>query len=418
MHIYLSGIGGVGIGPLAEIANGAGYEVSGSDLYESLTTRELASSGIEVIIYPQDGSKMRELHERHPIDWFVYTSALPADHPELVAARELGIHTSKRDELLSHIITERNLQLIAVAGTHGKTTTTGMLIWALQQLGVPISYSIGTTLSFGPAGLYDEASRYFIYECDEYDRNFLAFHPYVALITTIDHDHFDTYPTLDDYEGAFRQFAAQSERVIAWQEAERALGQASNTTYLTAGASDIELPGAHNRRNASLALAALAGPLGLDRREAVAALNTFPGTNRRFEQLAENLYTDYGHHPVEIAATLQRASEAGKPVVLVYQPHQNSRQHEVRDEYTAETFRYADRIFWLPTYLTRENEGQPVLTPEELSGAVAEKTTVADLNGDLWNAIQRERSQGALVLCMGAGTIDAWLREKIAATAG
>ena len=413
MHIYLSGIGGVGIGPLAEIANGAGFDVSGSDLSESLTTRELIASGIDAIIYSQDGSRMRELHSRTPIDWFVHTSALPDSHPELALARELGIRVSKRDEFLNYLLTERDLKLIAVSGTHGKTTTTGMIVWAMLQLGIPVSYSIGSTLSFGPAGLFDDASEYFVYECDEYDRNFLAFQPNVAIITTIDHDHFDTYPTLEAYTAAFAQFARQSQRVYAYGEVRPVLEEVSGVRYLKAADIRITITGEHNRRNASLALAALEQLLALSRDDLIEALNSFPGTNRRFEKLARNLYTDYGHHPVEIAASLQLASELNERVVLVYQPHQNSRQHEVRDDYRAGVFRYANKIYWLPTYLTREADSQPVLTPAELSRAVSDKTVLAELDDRLWQSIEQERNNGALVVLMGAGTIDSWVRERL-----
>lgn len=412
MHIFFSGIGGVGLGPLAEIAAGAGYDVSGSDLAEGLTTGELRSIGIDVRVYPQDGSVMREINAVRPIDWFVYTSALPPDHPELVLARELGIRASKRDELLSHIIEEKRLKLIAVAGTHGKTTTTGMLVWAFTRLGIPVSYSVGTTLGFGPSGLYDAAAEYFVYECDEYDRNFLAFHPDISLVTTLDHDHFDTYPTEEEYIGAFRQFASQSRHVVSWAANRPALGAAANVRYLGEPDAGLTLTGEHNRRNASLALSVLADVLPVAAGEIADVLNGFPGTGRRFEKLAPGLYSDYGHHPVEIAATLQMAHELGKPVVLVYQPHQNSRQHEVRQDYTADVFRYADRVYWLPTYLTREPDGQPVLTPADLSAEIAGKTVIAGPDDALWEAIGRERAAGATVLVMGAGPIDAWVRER------
>lgn len=181
MNIYFSGIGGVGIGPLAEIAHDAGYEVAGSDLEDTLVTKELRQHGITVNT-TQDGTFLKARHQEKPIDWFVYTSALPKNHPELVLAQELGIRATKRDELLDHIISDKGLKLIAVAGTHGKTTATGMLIWTLQQLEVPVSYSIGTTIKFGPSGKFDPASEYFIYECDEFDRNFLNFNPYLSLI--------------------------------------------------------------------------------------------------------------------------------------------------------------------------------------------------------------------------------------------
>ena len=169
MRIYFSGIGGVGLGPLAEIARDAGHEVMGSDAVESLTTQELTASGIEVSL-DQSGDYLTAAHSARPIDWFVYTAALPADHPELVRAGMLGIRTAKRDELINHIIKENNLKLIAVAGTHGKTTTTAMIVWIFEQLGMPISFSIGATSSFAPSGKFNPLAQYFVYECDEYDQ--------------------------------------------------------------------------------------------------------------------------------------------------------------------------------------------------------------------------------------------------------
>ena len=164
MNIYFSGIGGVGIGPLAEIANDAGYNVTGSDVEESLMTKQLSQKNIRINLN-QDGKYLESEHNKHPFDWFVYTSALPTEHTELLMAKKLGIRTVKRDELLSFIIKDKNLKLISVAGTHGKTTTTGMLVWTMQQLNIPVSYSVGTTLSFGPSGKFNPDSEYFIYVC-------------------------------------------------------------------------------------------------------------------------------------------------------------------------------------------------------------------------------------------------------------
>ena len=188
MNIFFSGIGGVGIGPLAEIACDVGYEVTGSDLEESLMTNELRKRGVKINI-GQDGSFLKACHDQKPIDWLIYSASLPAGHPELVLAQQLGIKIAKRDELIAHIIEEKGLKLIGVAGTHGKTTTTGMMIWTMLQLGIPVSYSIGTTITFGPSGKYDPDSQYFIYECDEFDRNFLHFRPSLSLITSVDYDH-------------------------------------------------------------------------------------------------------------------------------------------------------------------------------------------------------------------------------------
>lgn len=412
MKIYFSGIGGVGIGPLAEIASDAGYEVLGSDRQASLITDQLSARGIDVSI-GQDGSFLEASHNKKPIDWFVYTSALPKDHPELVLASQLGIKVSKRDELLAHIINQKGLKLLAVAGTHGKTTTSAMLVWALQQLNVPLSWSVGSTLSFGPSGKFDSKSEYFVYECDEFDRNFLHFSPYLSLITSIDYDHFDTFPTRSDYHEAFRQFGKQSNQLITWQDQQVELFSGHPSSWILSEPLDVNLAGAHNRRNATLVLKALEklGYTGNYREN----LENFPGAARRFEKLANNLYSDYGHHPAEISATLQMARELNDKVVLVYQPHQNARQHEIKDQYKSQ-FELADTVYWLPTYLSRENPNQAVLDPEELTANLTNKPAVkiADLDNVLWQNIQAALNEGKLVLGMGAGSIDAWLREQLA----
>lgn len=414
MNIYFSGIGGVGIGPLAQIAHDAGYSVIGSDLSESLTTHELRAQGVDISL-AQDGSFLEQQHQKTPLDWFIYTAALPDSHPELVAARRLGIKTAKRDELLAHILQEKNLKLIAIAGTHGKTTTTGMAVWTLTQLGIPVSYSVGSQLSFGPSGRYVPDSEYFIYECDEFDRNFLHFSPHLSLITSIDYDHPDTYPTESDYMQAFGQFLNQSDSVILWQTDSQKIGSVRPEDWILSDdeVASLELPGLHNRRNATLVLKAVE-KLGITG-DSRAAINSFPGTVRRFERLADNLYSDYGHHPVEIAATLQMAREISDEIVLVYQPHQNVRQHEIQDQYT-DQFELAEKVYWLPTYLSREDPSLTILTPSDLTKRVTnpQVISIADLDHQLWDDIQAARDAGKLVLCMGAGSIDTWVREQLA----
>lgn len=414
MNIYFSGIGGVGIGPLAQIAHDAGYSVIGSDLSESLTTHELRAQGVDISL-AQDGSFLEQQHQKTPLDWFIYTAALPDSHPELVAARRLGIKTAKRDELLAHILQEKNLKLIAIAGTHGKTTTTGMAVWTLTQLGIPVSYSVGSQLSFGPSGRYVPDSEYFIYECDEFDRNFLHFSPHLSLITSIDYDHPDTYPTESDYMQAFGQFLNQSDSVILWQTDSQKIGSVRPEDWILSDdeVASLELPGLHNRRNATLVLKAVE-KLGITG-DSRAAINSFPGTVRRFERLADNLYSDYGHHPVEIAATLQMAREISDEIVLVYQPHQNVRQHEIQDQYT-DQFDLAEKVYWLPTYLSREDPNLTILTPSDLTKHLTnpQAISIADLDHQLWDDIQAARDAGKLVLCMGAGSIDTWVREQLA----
>jgi UDP-N-acetylmuramate--alanine ligase len=420
MRIYFAGIGGVGIGPLAAIAKEAGYDVAGYDQAASPMTDELQAKGIDIAI----GSGVDEIkaaHQQKPIDWLVATAALPKDHPVLQFAREHHIRVSKRDELINKLVTDKRQNLIAVSGTHGKTTTTAMITWLFDQFDIPESHSIGTRVSFAPSGSFSDEGQCFIYEADEYDRNMLHFHPAVSLITSLDYDHPDIYPTREDYKEAFRQFVKQSKRVFAWTADLEYIGVAPVEGKITAiddlltQEATITLPGAHNRRNALLACAVFDSLFPeLRFEQIVAAINRFPGTQRRFERLAENLYSDYGHHPAEIKATLQLANELNKNVVLVYQPHQNIRQHELADQYR-DCFQQAKHVYWLPTYLSREDPQLPVLTPKQLIAKLDNPKIAepAELDDALVQAIRKELSRRSLVLVMGAGDVDKWLRNHL-----
>lgn len=416
MNIYFSGIGGSGIGPLAEMAIDAGYTVTGSDLEDSPMAKQLLEKGVK-ISFNQDGSFLEETHNNQPVDWLIYTAALRPDHPELIKAKDLGIKVSKRDELINHLASTHDLKLVGVAGTHGKTTTTAMLVWAMQQLKIPISYFIGTTIGFGPSGYFDKNSQYLVYECDEYNRNFLHFKPYLAIITAIDYDHPDTYPTKQDYLDAFEQFINNCQTVIAWQDQHpEVLENVTNAKIIKIKQvnPDLKLAGLCNRRNASLAQMALK-ELGI-KTSTDGILSSFPGTSRRFEKIASNLYSDYAHHPTEIQASLQIASELSNDIMVVYQPHQNIRQHEIKDQYTNQ-FNIANAVYWLPTYepTARENDNLDVLTPAELTTKLDKKINLhfAELNDDLWQTIDNARKNGQLVLCIGAGSIDKWLRNHL-----
>ena len=402
MKVYFSGISGTGIGPLAELAQDAGYEICGSDLSHGAIANELDKRGVAVSYGEQDGKFLQKCQDEGAIDWFVYTSALPADHKELALAKELGIHCSKRDEFLAELVREKGLKMIAVAGTHGKTTTTSMLVWAFEQLGIPVSYLVGTTLPWGEGGKYDPESKFFIYEADEYDRNFLAYHPFIGTITTVDYDHPDIYPTETDYKQAFAQFESQCENVV------------KNTTLIP----EINLVGELRRFDASLAMQTiLAAVPDIDKEQLIAALNNFPGTGRRFERITDGVYTDYGHHPIEIKATLEMARELKERdnytgVVAIYEPHQNVRQHEIKDLYR-DAFAAADKIYWLPTYLTRENPNLEVLTPEQLIAGLtnADSAEAAELSDDFAKKLQELHKDGWLLILMTAGPADAWYRK-------
>lgn len=425
MRIYFAGIGGVGIGPLAAIAKEAGYSVAGYDQAASPMTEELIAKGVSISIGP-GLPEITAAHKSRPIDWLVATAALPADHPVLQFARDNHIRISKRDEFINQIIKDKRQRMIAVSGTHGKTTTTAMITWLFDQFDIPESHSIGTRVSFAPSGSFSDDGQCFIYEADEYDRNMLHFRPEISLITSLDYDHPDIYKTVDDYKEAFRQFVAQSKRVYAWQHDLDYIGLKPSENKVVAvddllsQEQTIKLPGAHYRRNALLACAVfdeLFPELGFE--QIVAAINRFPGTQRRFERLAEGLYSDYGHHPAEIASTLQMANEISKRVVLVYQPHQNVRQHELAGEYH-DSFTNAKHVYWLPTYLSREDPQLPVLTPKQLIAKLDDPRIAepAEMNDELIASIHRELSRGSLVLMMGAGDIDKWTREHLSDIVG
>ena len=400
MNIYISGISGTGMGPLALMAKAAGFNVCGSDKVAGAILPELEKAGIEVSIGEQDGEFLKS--KLSDLDWFCYTSALPENHPELVLAKEAGVKCTKRDDLTSFLVEKLGLKMVAIAGTHGKTTTTSMIIWTALKLGLPVSYIVGTTLRFAPSGAYHEGDKFFIYEADEYDRNFLKYHPWLSVITTVSYDHPDIYPTKEEYSSAFEQFKSQSEMII--EEPEVSL-------------ESFKLAGEARRYDAALSYEAVRKMApDVDGTRIVEILNDFPGVGRRFERLAEGIYTDYGHHPEEISATIDVAIDEAKMrgfkgVVVVYQPHQNVRQHEVRDGYK-EAFLKADKVLWLPTYLVREDSNLPILTPEELIVGINGAEAV-ELSDELFSKMIELRDEGYLVMLMTAGPADEWLRKNL-----
>jgi len=430
MHIYFSGIGGTGIGPLALVARQAGYEVSGSDKQDSLYIEHLKKHGITDIHIGQDEASIAAVHDAHAIDWFVYTSALPLenpDAPELKFCRDQGIKMSKRDELLNQIITDKHLKLIAIAGTHGKTTTTAMTVWLLKALGLPLGYILPAKSSFAEMGAYEDGATYFVYECDEFDRNFLSFEPYLSLITGIDWDHPDIYPTREDYNAAFREFLEQSNRSVIWAadadrlsvEADEALTVLDDADPAITGA--LHLPGVVNRQNAWLVANALQDVTGKSRGELAERLNGFPGVSRRFEEIVPGLYSDYAHTPPKIRGALATAHEvSGGNVVVVYEGLHNTRQHFIKDELT-HLFDGVKKLYIVPSYLAREDESLKLLTPDDLKLLLsAESQTVTEpaaLDDDLRQHIVDHLSSGDTVLCITAGggnSLDEWLRKEFA----
>src|SRR5688572_2469550 len=259
MHVYFSGIGGAGIGPLALIAHKAGFKVSGSDKQDSSYLQHLRDQGITDVHVGQSYRQIAEVHAKQPIDWFVFSSAIIKEQtnpPELEFCQKEGIKATKRDDFLTALLEEKNLKLIAIAGTHGKTTTTAMAVWLFKQLGIPEGHSVAAKSTFAEMGELNPGSEYFIYEADEYDRNFLSFHPHLSIITGLDWDHPDVFPTREEYMAAFRQFLKQSKSAIIWDADFKRLGLKPNDQYQEIRENDPEintklhLPGLVNRQDA------------------------------------------------------------------------------------------------------------------------------------------------------------------------
>jgi UDP-N-acetylmuramate--alanine ligase len=429
MHIFFSGIGGTGLGPLALIAHQAGYSVSGSDQQDSQYIHYLREHGIENIEIGQTVEQIEAAHARDPIDWYVYSSAVAIENPEAPELRFCQaehIKHTKRDVLLNAILADKNLKLIAIAGTHGKTTTTAMAVWLFKSFNIPISYSVGAKMSFGEMGNYDPASQYFVYEADEFDRNFLAFQPFVSIITGIDWDHHDIYPTREVYEQAFNQFIAQSSRALLWTDDIYKIANTGNTVPEIVDKADpnidsmLHLPGIVNREDAWQVAAALQPIIGLPLERLVLALDAFPGVSRRFEQIIPNLYSDYAHTPPKIRGTLQTAREVATshPVVVVYEGLHNTRQHFIKDE-LKNLFDDVGSLYIVPTYLAREDKTLPLLTPADLKNLLSEaaqaKTSTAALDSGLEKRIKDHLAEGDVVVCIsagGGGSLDEWLRKK------
>ena len=424
MHVYFSGIGGTAIGPLALIAHQAGYIVSGSDKQDSQYIKYLRGKGLTEITIGQSRGQIEKTHAENPVDWIVYSSAVAIenpDHPELVFARERGIHMSKRDELLNKLLDDADKKLIAIAGTHGKTTTTAMAIWLFKQLDIPVSYSVGAKIPFGDMGHFSQESDYFIYECDEFDRNFLAFRPYVSLITGIDYDHHEIFPTREDYRDAFRQFLGQSERNLMWNSDIDANDLEIQDTYHVLDDNDpainkISLAGEVNRRDAWQVITCVHELTRIPLTDLTTKMESFPGLSRRFEKIVGNLYTDYAHTIPKIRGCLQMASERSTNVVVVYEPLTNRRQHYILKEY-GDLFQGVKKLYWVPSYLAREDDQQQVLSPQDLISHMDNKEIAepANLDHDLRANIRRHLDDGDLVICLSGGggnSLDEWLRRE------
>lgn len=425
MHIYISGIFGTAMKPLALMAKDAGFEVVGSDLdSEVLNDSDFKKANISVSD-KQDGVFLAEEQAKHKIDWYLHSSAVNESNEELRLAKRLGLKITKRDEFIAFLIKKLNLKMIAIAGTHGKTTTTAMLIWTLKQLGVSFSYLVGSSLPFAKAGHYAPDSDYFIYEADEYDRNFLSFSPWISIVPAVSYDHADIYKSKEEYLSAFKQFVDQSQFIITGNNLKIYTIFNDKTRFLPALEAEISLTGKLRRYDARLAgggalaiLEDITGLYGEQKDEIVDTINNFPGVGRRFERIDKGIYSDYAHHPEEIKATIEMALEEKvriglNKVAVIYEPHQNSRQHVFIKDY-GKVFQGVDKIFWLPTFLTREDKDLNIIKPEDfIKEIIGIKAVSTEMDENLVKKIREMQKDGFLVLLMTAGPADRKFRKLL-----
>ncbi len=427
MHIYFSGIGGSGMSSFALLGKEAGFTISGSDKQDGAYVQYLKTQGITAIDLDQSYEHIAAVHAKQPIDWYVYSSAVSmeqADPPEIRFCKEHGIRTSKRDEFLNMLLQEKHQKLIAIAGTHGKSTTTAMVVWLCRELGMEISYSLGAKIGFGPLSEFNPAAEYFIYECDEFDRNFLAFEPHLSAITGLSWDHHEIFPTRENYNDAFLTFIDQSQRTIIWQRDAEYLNLSSNDTIQIIntdepGIEQLDLPGRFNREDGWLAMQTVADIYDAPMEQLAEIMNRFPGLKQRMELLTPNLYTNYAHTPEKIlggmSAALEIAQTNGQDLVVIYEPLTNRRQHYIKDDYK-DCFKGAKKVYWVPSYLAREDPALPILTPAELITHLSDPSIAepAALDDALLNAIKQHLASGDLVVAMGAsgaGSLDQLLRD-------
>ncbi|MBY0309611.1 UDP-N-acetylmuramate--L-alanine ligase [Patescibacteria group bacterium] len=412
-RIHFIGIGGIGMSALVRFFLHEGREVSGSDRSTSAITEALAAEGATVC------SSQRATNITPDIELVVYTEAMMHDHEEMVAARSLGVPMVNYFEALGLVANE--YYLIAVAGSHGKTTTTAMLIDILEVAGFDPTAIVGSLRAKTGSNFRAGKSKYAIVEACEFRRDFLHLNPDVLVITNIDYEHVDYYKDLADVQSAFRTLAEKVPKegfVIADTTHAHVVPVVTGLTAMVVDyrphirlEQSIKLPGLHNRMNAAAATAA-ARVIGIPSSVSTEALEGFSGTWRRFEYKGKVngalVYDDYAHHPKENAAAIAGARELypHKQLVVVFQSHTYTRTHELFVDF-AEALARADQVIMLPIYSARE-ENESGVTAESLVDAINAIGTPAKFVPTSEAAValvQQTATPDSIVLVMGAGDV-------------
>jgi UDP-N-acetylmuramate--alanine ligase len=410
----------------ARAAHELGAEVSGSDGASGPYVERLRADGVLDASIGHDAANVPAGTEVE----LVYSSAVPAENVERAAARERGLPEHPRAELLAELSALR--RTIAVAGTHGKTTTSSMLAHALRAAGMDPGWLIGAPIGGGLPNAHWSAGEWLVIEADESDRSMLSLNVEIAVLTNVELDHHATFSSLAELQEAFAEFLAGARQAVVWNQPELlALREGPVIAYdadeleLLAGGSRFDwhghavrlsVPGAHNALDAAGALAA-AELAGVDPAGAIEGLESFEGAGRRFQRVGEGakgaqIYEDYAHHPTEIAATLRGARTLSHDrVVAVFQPHLYSRTALLAREFGA-ALALADVVVVLDVYPARErSEDHPGVSGLLIAEAVADAAAGRPVYwlakfADAERVLHGLLGQGDVCVVMGAGDVD------------
>ena len=442
-RIHFVGIGGIGMSGIAEVLLNLGYKISGSDLKSSAVTQRLATLGATI----SEGHQAENISGAEVV---VVSSAVPPDNPEIAEARVLHIPVIQRAEMLAELM--RLKYGIAIAGMHGKTTTTSMVAAVLAAGGLDPTVVVGGRVDAMGSNARLGKSQYLVAEADESDRSFLKLSPILAVVTNIDREHMDCYRSMKDVKRAFLEFMDRlpfygmvvacnddpllrrlfpqiRRRLVTYgtrrgsdfqirldkhnpKPHDKSRDSHFHVTYRgeTVGAFELHVPGVHNILNATAAIAVGVG-LDIPVEQIHSALASFAGVDRRFQLLGTvsgvSVIDDYGHHPTEIRATLAAARECGyRKVHVVFQPHRYTRTQSLMDEF-ATAFENADSLFVLDIYPAGE-PSIPEITGEALARRIGENGTPAKYVSSFENAttsVLALTHQGDMILTLGAGSV-------------
>lgn len=439
-RVHLVGAGGAHMSAIAQILHAWGHTITGSDQRASAMTAKLQALGMRIY----EGHAAENVGDAQLV---VYTSAAHGDNPEIAEAQRRGIPTIKRAEMVARLMQGR--YSIAVAGTHGKTTTSGLIAHMLVEAKLDPTYLIGGDVRSLGTNAAPGAGKYIVVEADEYDRAFLSYTPDIAIITNIEPDHLDIYGTVEEMTAAFAQFMSQvppdghlitnadDERAPALSEA-ASIKAAHRHTYSTErlatwtatdvkhapsgqtftverggttfGEFTISLPGRHNVSNA-LAGIATGSTLGIDTPVMQAALASYLGAQRRFEYVGEaagvTVMDDYAHHPTEVRVNVDAAHErfAGRRIVVLFQPHTYSRTKYLLEEWKT-CFAAVDALYIAATYAAREAPERGMSGADLAQAIETPPATYVDTLDEAAERLAADLREGDVFFTMGAGDVN------------